>query len=79
MIDDAMFVYLLFQLLLFVFALIGYSKLPVLSLLVVLGVILTAVPTINSFGEDYWMLAIILLIINGTIPVIGLSRTVKGD
>lgn len=68
------YVFLLFQIILFVIGLIGYFKLPWLLILTILGTIVIAVPTMIVFGELY-MIAFILIVINMVLGAMGLALT----
>jgi hypothetical protein len=58
---------------LLILGLIGYFRIPFLLFIEVIGTIAIAWPTVASF-DAYWMLALILVLTNTTIPIIGLSR-----
>lgn len=78
MIDDSILIYLVFQLILVIINVIGYTRIPVLMLFGIIGTLMITIPTIEGFG-DYSMFAGFLIMINVCLPVIGLTRTVKGD
>jgi hypothetical protein len=73
MISDELLLYLLFQLIFMVIALIGYSKIPYLGILVVIGVFSISYQTIVAF-EDYWMMGIMLILSNMMISLLGILR-----
>jgi len=77
MITDDLLVYLLFQLIVLTINIIGLRKLPLMLFFGLIGTILLSVPTLIAF-DDYYMMAVIFILINMTIPVIGLSSAVKG-
>jgi hypothetical protein len=66
-------IYFVFQIVLLILGLIGYFRIPFLLFIEVIGTIAIAWPTITSF-DAYWMLSLILILTNITIPIIGLSR-----
>jgi hypothetical protein len=66
-------IYFVFQIVLLILGLIGYFRIPFLLFIEVIGTIAIAWPTVASF-DAYWMLALILVLTNTTIPIIGLSR-----
>lgn len=73
MITDDLLLYFMFQVMILVINVIGYSKIPILFFFSIIGTIVLAVPTIQAFGE-YYLMAIILLLINISLPVIGLAK-----
>ena len=73
MITDDFFVYLLVQIVLFTINLVGYSKIPILSYLGAIGTVLMAYQTVIAFN-DYESFALLLILINISLPVIGLTR-----
>lgn len=77
MITDTFMIYLLFQVILLMINLIGYSKLPFLGFIGIIGVIILAYPTAQAF-EPYWQLTVILLLTNLMIPVLGFSKARHG-
>jgi hypothetical protein len=76
MISDSLLVYLLFQIIILVFNLIGFTRIPMMFFFALIGTIILAVPTIQAFG-DYYMMAVFLLIVNISLPVVGLARSLK--
>lgn len=52
---------------------LGYTKIPLLFFFGIIGTIVLAVPTIQAFGE-YYLMAIILILINISLPVTGLAK-----
>ena len=78
MITDDLLMYMLFQLILLVINIIGFKKLPILLFFGIIGTVMLSVPTIEAF-EDYYMMAILFIIVNISIPIIGLTTTMKGE
>ena len=76
MITDDFFVYLLAQVVLLTINLIGYSKIPILSFLGIIGTVLMAYQTVIAFA-DYESFALLLILVNISIPAIGLTRREK--
>jgi len=76
MITDDLFIYMLFQVILLLINIIGYFKIPLLSLFGILGTLALALPTVNAFN-DYWMMALLLIMINMSLPVVGLTKALK--
>jgi hypothetical protein len=77
MITDDLLVYLLFQLIILTINIIGLKKMPLMLFFGIIGTILLSVPTLIAFG-DYYLMAVLFILINITIPIIGLSSTMKG-
>ena len=73
MISDALLLYLIFQIIILMFNILGYSRIPMMWFFAIIGSVLLAVPTILAFG-DYYLMAILLILVNISLPVIGLSR-----
>jgi hypothetical protein len=73
MIADSILIYLLFQIILLMINILGYTKIPMLFFFGIIGTIVLAVPTIQAFGE-YYLMAIILILINISLPVTGLAK-----
>lgn len=73
MISDTLLIYLMFQIILMVINILGYTKIPLLFFFGIIGTIVLAVPTIQAFGE-YYLMAIILILINISLPVTGLAK-----
>lgn len=78
MISDAIVLYLMAQILLIAINLIGYSRIPILSIIGLIGGILVAIPTLDAFGDDY-LIAIIPILVNITIPIMSLASVWSGD
>ncbi len=78
MLADTLIAYLVFNLILLVVNVIGYTKLPFILIFTIIGTLLMAVPTVEGFGEDYYMFGILLLLINIGIPLAGLTKAAKG-
>lgn len=77
MISDTFMMYLLFQIIILMINLIGYSKIPFLGIIGIIGTLILAVPTASAF-EPYWQLSIILILTNLMIPVLGMTRARNG-
>jgi hypothetical protein len=75
MISDDFFVYLLVQIVLLTINLIGYSKIPILSFLGIIGTVMMAWPTVVAFG-DYPQFALLLILVNISLPTIGITRAI---
>jgi len=73
MISDSLLIYLVFQIILLMINIMGYTKIPVLFFFGIIGTIVLAIPTIEAFGE-YYLMAIILILINISLPVMGLAK-----
>ena len=73
MIGDALLLYLVFQILILMINILGYTKMPLLYFFGIIGTIILAVPTIQAFGE-YYLMAVILILMNISIPITGLIR-----
>jgi hypothetical protein len=72
------FMYLIGMIILLIINLIGYTKIPILCVFGIIGTMILAIPTVNAF-DDYYMIAIILLIINIGLPVMGLAKVGHND
>jgi hypothetical protein len=57
---------------------IGIKKLPILLVIGIISTVMLSVPTIEAFDE-YYMIGLLLIIVNITVPIIGLTTTLKGD
>jgi len=77
MIGDDLFIYLMFQMIILVINLTGYFKIPYLGLIGIIATLSVAYQTVTSFG-DYYVMAIILLLINGTLPIMGFTKAYRG-
>ena len=77
MIDDSIILYLLFMLIMLMINIIGYTKIPFVSLIGLLGTVILAVPTVVAFG-DHYTFALILLLLNTMIPVISIISSARG-
>jgi hypothetical protein len=73
MISDALLLYLTFQMILLMFNILGYSRISMMFFFAIIGSLILAIPTIQAFG-DYYPMAILLIIVNISLPAIGLSR-----
>lgn len=78
MLTDDFVVYLAFQLIIFGINIIGFRRFPFLCFVALIGSFLIAYQTIVAF-DSYYIMGIILVIMNTTVPVIGLSRATKGE
>lgn len=76
MISDAIFMYLIFQMILLMLNILAYSKIPVIAIFTIIGTALVAVPTMIAL-DDYWIIGIILILINMSIPISGLTKTLR--
>lgn len=76
MITDDFFIYLLIQIILLVINLIGYSKIPLLGAFGAIFTALLAWPTVQAFGT-YSSFALMLIVINISLPAIGISRALR--
>ena len=72
----ALFMYLIGMLIILGINLVGYFKIPILCLFGIIGTLLLAPYTIIEFG-DFWMLGMILILVNVGLPTIGLSRAFR--
>lgn len=70
--------YLIGMIILLIINLIGYTKIPILCIFGIIGTMILAIPTVDAFG-DYSMMAIILILINVGLPVIGLAKARNND
>jgi hypothetical protein len=77
MIGDELFMYLIFQIVILGINLIGYFKIPYLGFIGIIATLSVAYQTIVSFG-DYWIMGVILLLINGTLPIMGFTKAYRG-
>jgi hypothetical protein len=78
MITDDFFIYLLFQIIILMINLIGYSKIPFLGFVGIIGTIILAYPTAVAF-QPYWQITIIFILVNLMIPVLGFSKAKNGQ
>lgn len=78
MITDDMIIYLLFQMMFLMLALLSYTKIPYLGIIVAIGVFATSYQTIVAFGE-YWMEGIILILSNMMILILGYNKAMRGN
>jgi len=74
---DALLLTLLFNLILFVFVLIGYTKISMLLYFAIIGSLLIVVPTMIAFG-DYIYFGMLLCLTNVSVSVVGLSKSRPG-
>jgi len=77
MITDDLFMYLLFQMIILVINIVGYFKIPYLGFIGIIATLSISYQTIVSFG-DYYIMAVILILLNGTLPIIGFSKAYRG-
>jgi hypothetical protein len=56
---------------------IGYTKIPFVSFIGLIGTFIIAIPTLMAFGE-YYLFATILIILNMMIPIYSLIETKRG-
>jgi hypothetical protein len=77
MITDDLFIYLMFQMIILAINLVGYFKIPYLGFIGIIATISVAYPTIVSFG-DYYMMGVILILMNGTLPIMGFTKAYRG-
>ena len=77
MITDDFLIYLLFQIILLMINLIGYSKIPFLGFIGIIGTIILAYPTAQAF-EPYWQITIIFILVNLMVPVLGFTKARNG-
>lgn len=78
MITDDILLYMLCQLIVLTINVIGIKKLPILLVIGIISTVMLSVPTIEAFDE-YYMIGLLLIIVNITVPIIGLTTTLKGD
>ena len=78
MISDEFFIYLIFQLILLALNIVGFAKMPVILIFTAIGTFITAISTVLAFG-DYQLIAIMLIITNISIPVIGVTKVNRGE
>ena len=76
MITDDLLMYLLFQMILLMINVLGHKKFPLFSLFGILGAMILVIPTINAFG-DYYMMAILLSVINIGFPTMTLANALR--
>lgn len=77
MISEEFFIYLLFQLIILVVNLLGYTKIPVMSFFAIGFELAIMVQTVIAFG-DYWGMAIMFILMNLSLPIYALSHNMKG-
>ena len=70
---DDITIYLIFHIILIIVNIVGILKIPTYSYFAVIGTFITAYQTVIAFN-DYQMIAISLILMNISIPIIGLSR-----
>ena len=73
---EAFVIYLLFQMIILVVNVLGFTKIPALSIFGIIGTLIIAVPTINAFDE-YYPFALVLLLMNTALPIFALSRNMR--
>lgn len=78
MFTEQFVIYLTAMLLVFLINILGYTKLKALYFFGIIGTLLFAVPTIKAFDEDY-IFAAFLIILNISLPLLGLTRTFGRD
>lgn len=76
MISDAIVLYLLAQMMLLVINLIGYTRIPYLSVIAIIMNTLLIIPTLEAFGDDY-MIALLPVLVNTVLPLISLTEARK--
>lgn len=76
MISEAFFICLLFQIFILIINILGYTKIPAFSLFGIAFELIIIVPTIDAF-TGYEMFAIMLGIMNLTLPLYALSHNLK--
>ena len=77
MITDDLFIYLMFQMIILVINLAGYFKIPYLGFIGIIATLSVTYPTIIAFG-DYYIMAVILLLMNGILPIMGFTKAYRG-
>jgi hypothetical protein len=77
MITEDFFIFLLFQIILLSINLIGYSKIPYLGFIGIIGTLILAYPTAMAFS-DYPEMTIILILVNIMIPILGINKARTG-
>ena len=76
MLSDTFVVFILGMLILLIVNYIGYTRMPILCLVGLIGTMLLAVDTLNGLG-DYYMIGFILILVNTIIPFWGITRAIK--
>jgi hypothetical protein len=70
---DDILVYLIFHIILIVINIVGVLKIPTYSYFAVIATFITAYQTVIAF-DSYQMIAVSLILMNISVPIIGLSR-----
>lgn len=73
MISDSLLIYFMFQIVILIINILGFTKIPMLFFFGIIGTIILAIPTIQAFGE-YYPMAVLLILINISLPVSGLAK-----
>lgn len=76
MIDQDFFIMLLFQIFVLVINIMGYTKIPALSIFGIAFTVIIFVPTIEAFQEYEWF-GLMLGVMNLALPVYALSHNLK--
>jgi hypothetical protein len=76
MISEEFFIYLLFQMIVLVVNIMGYTKIPALSIFAIGFELAIMVQTIIAFG-DYWGMGIMFILMNLSLPIYALSYNMK--
>lgn len=78
MISEAFFIYLLFNIFTLVINLLAFTRIPILGIFGVAFTLIIVGPSIDAFGE-YAMFAIMLGVMNLTLPVVAIVRAKHGE
>lgn len=78
MISEAFFIYLLFHIFILVINIMAFTKIPILSVFSIAFTLIIFVPAIQAFAQ-YEMFALMLGIMNLTLPVVAIARARHGD
>jgi hypothetical protein len=76
MITDEMLIATLFMMIMLIINVIGYTKIPAVSFVGILGTMILTPQTLIDFG-DYWMFGLILVLLNMVIPTVRLTSTLR--
>jgi hypothetical protein len=77
MISEAFFIYLFFQIFTVAINIMGYTKLPALSIFGIGIEIAIMIPTITAFAS-YELVAVMLILMNFTLPIYALNHNMRG-
>jgi hypothetical protein len=77
MISEGFLVYFMFQMIVLVINIIGYSEIPELRFFGIIFSLAISVQTIIAFSPDYWVVGAILILMNVALPTYSLSRGFK--